>query len=131
MTDRIKRVNALLLREIASALYEVIDDGDFDHAAVTVIRVEAARNLRQARVWVSIRADEPRQDAMLAILRAHRGDLQHAINRDLTIKFTPRLEFIADHSIAQGAHVLEILDAIEATQPPEETASDAPPHDPL
>ena len=131
MTDRLKRIDALLLREIASALYAVIDDGDFDHAAVTVIRVEAARNLRQARVWVSIRADDARQAVMLGILRAHRGAIQHAINRDLTIKFTPRLEFVADRSIAQGAHVLEILNAIEAELPPEESPSDAEPPNPL
>ena len=130
MTDRLKRVNALLLREIASALYAVIDDGGFDHAAVTVVRVEASRNLRQARVWVSIRGDADRQSAMLAILREHRGAIQYAINRDLTIKYTPRLEFIADHSLAQGAHVLDILNAIEAAQPPEETPADAAPPDP-
>lgn len=131
MTDRIKRVNELLQREIATALYSVINEAEFDHAAVTVVRVEAARNLREARVWISIRAEEPAQHRMLSILRHHRGDLQQAINRDMTIKYTPRLQFVPDHSMEHGAHVLDVLREVEATLPPEETLNDADRADPL
>jgi ribosome-binding factor A len=127
MTDRIKRVEALLQREIAEALYQVINEGRFDHAAVTVTRVEAARNLREARVWISIRGDDARRHELLGLIKHHRGDIQRLINRDLVMKFTPRLNFILDPSIEKGAHILDVLREVEAAFP---SAPDpAPPAD--
>jgi len=124
MTDRIKRVEALLQREIAEALYHVMNEGRFDHAAVTVTRIEAARNLRDARVWVSIRGDDARRQELLDLIRRHRGEIQSLINRDLVMKFTPRLNFILDLSIEKGAHIFDVLREVEAQFPV--GATDAP-----
>ncbi len=126
MTDRLKRVDALLQREIAEALYHVMTEGRFEHASVTVTRVEATRNLREARVWVSIRGDEARREEMMDLIRRHRPRIQELINRDLVLKFTPRLTFILDRSIEKGAHILDILREVESHLPPEAPADGTP-----
>ena len=53
--DRITRVNELLKREISSAFYKILAPEErVDMAALTVTHVTTSRNLRHARVLISI-----------------------------------------------------------------------------
>ncbi len=115
--DRLTRVNELLKREIGDSLFRVMHEQAFDLAAVSITRVITSRNLRQARVLVSIRAPAGEQARMLALLGQHRFEIQQRINRDITIKYTPRLEFELDESIAEGDRVLTLIAAMERAQP--------------
>jgi ribosome-binding factor A len=120
--DRIKRVNELLRREIAGVLYRVIPEGGLDLAAVTVTDVSVSRDLRHARVMVSIRAQPAQQAGMLATLRRHRAEVQHAVSRAVVLRYMPRLSFELDPSVARGDHVLEILEALDVPPEPQEPA---------
>ena len=118
--DRITRVNALLKREIAESLFHIMNERQFDLAAVSITHVITNRDLRSARVLVSIRdhADERRQ--ILDLLRRHRAEIQEKINRDLILKYTPRLTFELDLSVERGDRILGLLSQMEAP-PPEGT----------
>lgn len=111
--DRLERVNALIRREIAEALFTTITDTRFDRASVTVTHVNTSRNLRNARVRVSVRGSEDHQEETLRLLRRFRHEIQKAINRDLTLKYTPVLQFDLDPSLAKGDHVLDLLAHLE------------------
>ncbi len=106
---RIERVNALLRREIGEALYQVFAGETIDLGAITVTEVHCAPNLRNATVMVSIFGHEYERDALLKRLTHKTKELQSAINRDLTLKYTPRLSFKLDRSVEKGDHLLEIL----------------------
>ncbi len=126
--NRLDRVNALLLREIADDLYRVLQsEPDVDAGKVTVTKVECAPNLRDATVWVSIvdAADHP---AWLRRLSKHAKDVQALINRNLTLRFTPRLRFRLDKGIALGDHVLDLLNHLPP--PVSDDAPDAAPQEP-
>ena len=114
--DRIERVNALIRREIGESLFHIMNEQAFDLAAVTVTHVVTSRNLRNARVLVSIRGDDAAKQRMLGLLRRHRADIQKAINRDLTLKYTPKLHFELDLSVEEGDHVLDILAHLDDPQ---------------
>jgi len=111
--DRIVRVNELLRREIAEALFHVIDEADVDVSALTVTHVHASRDLRRAQVWLSIRGYEDSRPAILARVLKHRSELQAWINRTVKLKYTPRLTFTLDLSLERGDHVLALLSDIE------------------
>jgi ribosome-binding factor A len=111
--DRITRINALLRREIAELLYRIMHEEEFDLGAVTVTHVETSRDLREARVLVSIRDHESQRARMLALLARHRGEIQSHINRDMGLKYTPRLSFALDNSVERGDHVLGVLSELE------------------
>lgn len=113
--DRLERLNALLRRELGEAFFKVFASDGLDMAAITVTRVEVARNLRNARVYISILGHEHERGSMLhTIVRKH-GELQRLINHDLTLKYTPRLEFHLDTSVAQGDHILDVLSHLDDT----------------
>ena len=111
--DRITRLNELLKRELADALFRVMQNERFDLAAVTITRVILGRDLREARVFVSIREHQDERPRMLALLRRSRPEFQRLINKDLAIKYTPRLTFELDTSLEEGDRVLAVLAKLE------------------
>ncbi len=112
--DRITRVNELLKREIATTLFRLLAPEDqVDTAAVTVTHVITSRNLRHARVLISILGHEEERGSILETIRSHRSEIQQWISRNVKLKYTPRLDFVLDTSVEQGDHVLDILQEIE------------------
>jgi len=111
--DRITRVNELLRREIGGTLFRVMTEDRFDMSAVTIMRVATSRNLRTARVFVSIRDHANRREEMMRLLRRHRLEIQAEINKNVVLKYTPRLSFVLDTSVEKGDSVLGILADLE------------------
>lgn len=114
--DRLTRVNQLIRQEVAESLFRVINDPGADIAAVTVTRVETSANLRNARVFVSIRGNQATQDRILNLIRNHRRDIQSSIARHIVLKYTPQISFEIDHSIEEGDHVLDVIARLEADE---------------
>lgn len=111
--DRLTRLNELLRRELADVLFRVMQNERFDLSSVTITRVVLGRDLREARVFVSIRNHQDERPRMLALLRQYRAEFQKRINHDLVMKYTPRLTFELDTSLEEGDHVLELLSKLE------------------
>jgi len=122
--DRLERVNALLRREIGEALYKVFAGEPIDLSALTITQVQTARNLRNAIVSVSVFGHEQERGAMLRKLANKAKELQAMINRDLTLKYTPRLRFELDGSVEKGDHILEVLSHLDV---PADDGAEAPP----
>ncbi len=125
ISRRLIRVNELIRREIGEALFRLMNENRFDLSAVTVTEVMTSPNLRHARVRVSIRDHQDERATMLALLRRHRVALQDRLNRNLGLKYTPKLSFELDPSIERGDKVLTLLHRIEQESPPEPGADDA------
>ena len=70
------------LREIGDSLYRVINTGLIDMAVITITRVETSRDLKHARVMVSVRG--PDQERVMAELRRNRIEIQRRINMTLS-----------------------------------------------
>ena len=111
--DRLERVNALIRRELAEAFFKVFQSDSLDMAAITVVRVETARNLRNATVFLSIRDHAHDRGTMLHKIERKRVELQRLVNKDLTLKYTPRLIFRLDLSVEKGDHVLDVLSHLD------------------
>jgi len=124
--DRLERVNALLRRELAEAFFKVFQSDSLDMAAITVVRVETARNLRNATVYLSIMGHEHERGTILHKIERKRGELQRLVNKDLTLKYTPCLAFRLDLAIEKGDHVLDVLSHLDIPQDDAETSTAEP-----
>lgn len=121
--NRLDRVNALLRREIGDAFFKVFAGDTIDLAAITVTQVQTARNLRNATVSVSVFGHAQEKGAYLRRIANKAGEFQSLINRDLTLKYTPRLRFVLDESVEKGDHVLDVLSKLDV--PADETGAAA------
>ncbi len=104
------------MRRVDEALREVLSDAistdlkDPRVGFVTVTAVKTSRDLRHARVYVSVLGDEPTRDETLTGLRSAHGFLQAEISRQLTLKHTPTLTFEYDETVERAARLTELLD---------------------
>ena len=111
--DRMKRVNELLHREISASLYHVLDPDEVDLSAITITHVITNKDLRRAKVLVSVRQPEKPGKPVMTILRAHRKEIQDYFHGKVVLKYTPRLSFEQDTSLQQGDQLLNLLSEID------------------
>jgi ribosome-binding factor A len=103
------------MRRVDEAVREVLSDAiatdlkDPRVGFVTVTAVKTSRDLRHARVYVSVLGDEPSRAASLEGLRSAHGFLQGALSRQLKLKHTPTLRFEYDETVDRAARLAELL----------------------
>ena len=111
--DRMKRVNGLLHREISASLYHVLDPDEIDLSAVTITHVITSKDLRHAKVLVSILRHDKDRKSILTLIRAHRKEIQEYFHGKIVLKYTPRLSFDLDTSLERGDRLLNLLSEID------------------
>jgi ribosome-binding factor A len=114
-SHRLQRVRELLKREIGEAIRREL--AVEQAGVVTVNDIEVAGDLRNATVFISILGSAEQQRTGLAELRRLRPRLQDLVARSVVLKYTPRLRFVVDDSVARGNRVLSIIEELERTLP--------------
>jgi ribosome-binding factor A len=108
MAQRMRRVNELMREVIGSTITSELEDPRIGF--VTVTSVDTSRDLRSARVYVSVLGDEADREATLAGLRSSHGVLQSAIASQMRIKRTPTLTFHYDDTPERGVRITRLLE---------------------
>jgi ribosome-binding factor A len=114
---RLQRVRELLKREIGEAIrreFEVSEAG-----LITVNDVDVAGDLHSALVYVSILGNEDQHKRGMSLLARHRKRIQGLVGRAVVLKYTPTLKFVMDDSVVRGNRVLQIIEELEKTLPPD------------
>jgi ribosome-binding factor A len=103
------------MRRVDEAVREVLSDAiakelkDPRIGFVTVTAVNTSRDLRHARVYVSVLGDERARADTLDGLRSAHGYLQGVIASELSLKHTPTLVFEYDETVERAARLTELL----------------------
>ena len=121
--DRLERVNSLLKRVSAEGVFVVMQGDTVAPGLITITDVHCGKDLRDATVKVSVFGDDALKETALQHLQHNARRFQQIINREVKMKFTPRLLFQLDRSIEKGDEVLAILDKLENGKP--DAAQDA------
>ena len=111
--DRLTRVNEIIRRGISERLIRDFSGSSVDISAMTVTRVETSSDLRQAKVFVSIYGHEDDKQLLLSRLKKHRIEFQREIFSEIRLKYTPRLQFVLDESLAGADQVYRVLNTLE------------------
>ena len=110
--DRLERVNSLLKRVIAESMFSVMQGDSVQPGFITVTNVACGRDLRDATVKVSVFGDDALKQTALQHLKHNAKRFQAIINREMQLKYTPRLLFQLDLSLEKGDEVMAILDKL-------------------
>ena len=73
-----------------------------------VTHVNVTRDLRWAKVHVSV-LEEEKADDMLKALKKAAGFIRHELGLRVDLRYTPELLFERDRNIAYGAHIAQVL----------------------
>ena len=110
--DRLERIYSLLKRVIAEAMFSVMQGDSVQPGLITVTGVSCGKDLRDATVRVSVFGDDALKETAMQHLRHNAKRFQQIINREVKMKFTPRLTFQLDLSLEKGDEVLAIIDKL-------------------
>ncbi len=76
---------------------------------ITVTGVDATRDLRHARIFVSIMGDDAHKETTLAGLKSLAGHLKARVGKVLQLRVTPDLTFVLDPTIERAARIETLL----------------------
>lgn len=110
MSHRILQINELIRQELANLLLTEVEFPK--NCLTTVIKVETSKDLRHAKVWLSIIPTIYTQK-ILTKLNKQAGRLQFLLNKKLTMKPLPRLFFKIDDTEAKASEIEDLLDRIK------------------
>ena len=113
MPHRLPQINELIRDHLSRLLLTEVDWPE--DLLVTVLRVETAKDLRHAKVWVSVLPFEKTSKA-LNLLRRKAGLLQFELNKKLTFKPLPRINFTADATEQKASGIEELLNRLRQEQ---------------
>jgi ribosome-binding factor A len=106
MSQRAAKMESLIQHVIATQLAALLER---DAAAVTVTRVDAAADLRNATVWIGLLGDAAEQERIWARIEGTSGALQAALAPKLMTKFVPRLHMRRDTGGEYAAEIDRLL----------------------
>jgi len=109
---RLDRVNQLIREEISLLLQRELKDPRLGF--VTVTEVETTKDLRSAKVFVSVLGDEAKWAASLAALAGARGFIRNWLREHLELRATPALDFRADRSMEHAARIQQLLKQLDS-----------------
>jgi ribosome-binding factor A len=81
---------------------------------VTVTGVEVTPDMRQAKVYVSVMGNEPKQNLSLRGLQSAAGFLQSKVAKRIDTRYTPKLQFVLDQGVKKSIEVAQILGRVLA-----------------
>jgi ribosome-binding factor A len=123
--QRSDRVAEAIREEIAMFLAEGVKDPRVT-GLVTVTGVDMTRDLRHAKVFVSVMGTDTDRAATLEGLASVAGYLRSRLARSLSLRVAPEVHFVPDESIARAARIETLLSQIKpATPAPDDGGTDA------
>ena len=117
-SNRIGRINEEIRKEL-SALLRTVKDPRVAEAMLTITHVDTTTDLRQCRVYISALNCKDEKELMKG-LKSAAGFLRRELGSRVDLRYTPELFFIADDSIAYGAHILDMLHHVKPANPENE-----------
>ena len=96
---------------------------------VTVTAVEVSRDLRHAKVYVSVLGSETQRSATFDGLTSIATHLRGRVGRALRLRVAPEIDFRNDESIAHAAHIEQLLAQVRKDASPSKAQEDTTPPD--
>jgi ribosome-binding factor A len=116
VTERTRRIDALLREEISELLTREVHDPRIGFATVT--DVETAPDLGRARVWISVIGTDAERAVALRALEHAMPFVRHRLGERLRLKRIPELMVRGDDTGERGTRVMQILRELEEGREP-------------
>jgi len=108
MINRIDRISEEVKREISNIIQNEIKDPRLP-SMVSITAVNVTKDLKFAKVFVSVLASEEEKKNALAALKSAAGFIRRELSRSVQLRNTPELHFVLDDSIEKGAYISGLI----------------------
>ena len=112
--NRIDRISEEVRREVDRIIREDLNDPRAN-CTFSVTHADVPRDLRHAKIFVSVLEDDKRE-GMMAALKKAAGFIRHELGQNIIIRYSPELTFVSDENIAYGVHIAKVLADAQRTE---------------
>ena len=113
---RQEKVQEQLVHEISEIIQRDLRDPRLGF--ITLTGAEISRDLRHAKIFVSVLGDEEARKQSLKALNSATGLLRGEFARRAHLRVAPDLEFQYDEGIERGQRIFELLHSVEGDLTP-------------
>lgn len=113
-SKKLGRIDEDIRLSISNLLREV-KDPRIHQGLLSVTAVETTGDLKYSKIYVSVLGLKDEKEFMRG-LKSATGWLRREMGHRLSLRNTPELTFILDHSIEEGAHINSILAGLSAEE---------------
>ena len=112
--QRIDRISEQVRREVDRIIREDLSDPRIQ-GTYSVTRADVTRDLRYAKIYVSILEEENRKPMMAALKKAA-GFVRHQLGEQMIIRYALEILFELDNNIEYGIHIASVLKQVQADE---------------
>ncbi len=120
---RPERVAEQIRMDVAQILQNDMKDPRL--ALVTCTRVDLTRDLRYAKIFVSVLAEGSEQQQTLKALEGATGYVQRRLTERIGLRMSPEIRFIFDPSVEYGIRLDELIEKTKEQSPEDEDPADS------
>ena len=110
MSNRMVRVNSLVMREISHIIHT---EFQVEAVAITITGVKIMPDLRKGRVFYSVIGDEAAVKDAGRFFRRYSGRIKFLLGKAITLKYMPDLTYHYDDSMERGANLIQFMDEVD------------------
>ena len=122
-SNHIQRINEDIRLCLAEKLRQVKDPRVNQGDLISVVRTDTTGDLRYCKVFLSVLGQVDEKELKKG-LKSCSGWLRHELGSSLSLRYTPELIFELDKSIAHGAHMSALIDALDIPRQEDDLADD-------
>jgi ribosome-binding factor A len=108
------RINEEIKRELSIIIQNELKDPRLN-AMISITRVDVTKDLRYAKVFVSIFGKEEEKASSLNALKSSAGFMRKEVGHRVNLRHTPELIIELDNSIEHGMHIESLLHKLKDT----------------
>lgn len=109
---RVARLNSLLQEVISEVIRKDVKDPHI-HPLTSIVNVEITRDLRQAKVYISVLADESQQNLTIEHLNLAANFIAVNASKKVVLRFFPQLKFIRDTSVDKQIKIETLINDLQ------------------
>ena len=107
--DRIDRISSEMQRVISEIIRDDVKDPRIP-LMTSVISAKVTRDLKYAKIYVSVLGTEAEKKSAMAALQSSSGFIRRQVAGKMDLRATPQLTFLLDESIERGAYLTSLID---------------------
>src|SRR5512137_2947901 len=109
MVNRTARISEEIKRDLSAIIKDHIKDPRLPEF-ISIIAVDTTKDLRYAKVYVSVLGDDKQKKEAAEALRSAAGFLRRELGKTLTVRMIPELIFKIDSSIEESIRMSSLID---------------------
>ncbi len=106
--DRTNRISEEMKKEVSNIIQNDLKDPRLPQM-VSVISANVTRDLRYAKIFISVFGSEEEKKNALSALKSAAGFIRREVGHRMQLRYTPEMQFELDNSIEHGAYISKLI----------------------